>query len=168
MSQSLKELFADSDRFDRYLTPQEIDQRNVELLQVKTDLWWEVTDQGLIDEIENEGEEFMVKSIDCFGGDYENPAISKFSEKFETATGDCLLSGNDQRALVAVLGVHAWGIHSCLEGDFATNVFSAIGDGVETTLETEDPTAPLAIALECLSSLTDAAQCYSLMQWLIG
>lgn len=109
----------------------------------------------------------MTQPIGYFGGDYENSAIAQFAEQFEDAAGNCRLSDNDQAGLVAVLGVHAWGVKSGLEESFWMNVESAIGDGVETTAETEEPAAPMTQALEALSTLTDAAQCYSLIAWLV-
>lgn len=105
--------------------------------------------------------------IGYFSGDYNNPAIAQFSEQFEDMGGNCKLSDKDQSALVAVLSVHAWGLTSGLEDDFWTNAEHAIGDGVETTAETEEPDAPMTVALEALSTLNDAAQCYSLIAWLV-
>lgn len=109
----------------------------------------------------------MTKPIGFYGGDYENPAIAQFSKQFEKQNGECTLSDNDQAALVSVLGVHAWGLKSGLEEDFWTNAEHTIGDGVETTAETEEPDAPMTLALEALSSLTDVDQCYSLIAWLV-
>ncbi|GAQ00185.1 hypothetical protein [Leptolyngbya sp. NIES-2104] len=110
----------------------------------------------------------MVKPIGYFGGNYNHPAIAQFSEQFEDMSGNCKeLPDNDQSALLAVLSVHAWGLKSGLEEDFWTNAEHAIGDGVETTAETEEPDAPMTLALEALSTLSDAAQCYSLIAWLV-
>lgn len=109
----------------------------------------------------------MTKSIGHFGGDYSNPAIKEFAERFEDAAGKCLLSDNDQKALVAVLGVHAWGLASGLQEDFWTSVTDVIGDGVETSMENETASDPMLLALSALESLEDPMQCYALIAWLI-
>lgn len=109
----------------------------------------------------------MTKSIGHFGGDYNNPAIAQFANQFEDAAGNCLLSDNDQAALVAVLGVHAWGLKSGLQDDFWTSVGDAIGDGVETSMENETAGDPMLLALSALESLEDPMQCWSLITWLI-
>ncbi|MCY6491916.1 hypothetical protein [Leptolyngbya sp. GGD] len=109
----------------------------------------------------------MNKSIGYFGGDYNNPAIAQFANQFEDAAGKCLLSDNDQKALVAVLAVHAWGLASALQDDFWTSVTDAIGDGVETSMENETATDPMLLALQSLESLEDPMQCYALIAWLV-
>ncbi|WNZ45206.1 hypothetical protein Q2T42_25805 [Leptolyngbya boryana CZ1] len=109
----------------------------------------------------------MVQPIGFFGGDYDIPEIKEFAERFEDSAGNCKLSDNDQAALVAVLGVHAWGLKSGLQDDFWTSVSDAIGDGVETSMENETANDPMLFALESLSTLTDPLQCYSLIAWLI-
>jgi hypothetical protein len=108
-----------------------------------------------------------MKSIGFFGGDYENPAIAAFAKQFEDAAGNCKLPDNDQAALLAVLAVHAWGLHSELQDDFWTSVSDAIGDGIETSMENETANDPMLLALQSLESLTDPEQCWCLMSWLM-
>lgn len=107
------------------------------------------------------------KPLSFFGGDYNIPAIAEFSERFEDEKGSCTLSDNDQAALVAVLGVYAWGLKSGLFDDFWQAASDAIGDGVETSLENETANDPMRLALNALESLKDSMQCYSLIAWLL-
>lgn len=107
------------------------------------------------------------QTIGYYGGDYDIPEVDGFASRFQDSAGKCVLSDNDQAALVAVLGVHAWGLRSGLQDDFWVSVGDAIGDGVETSLENETATDPLRIALEILSTLTDPIQFYSLMTWIL-
>ncbi|WP_415354626.1 hypothetical protein [Leptolyngbya sp. FACHB-1624] len=109
----------------------------------------------------------MANSIGYYGGNYDITEIKEFAEKFEDAAGNCSLSDNDQAALVAVLGVHAWGLKSGLQDDFWTSVSDAIGDGVETSMENESANDPMLFALESLSTLTDPIQCWAVIAWLI-
>ncbi|MCY6492117.1 hypothetical protein [Leptolyngbya sp. GGD] len=109
----------------------------------------------------------MTQSIGYYGGDYDIPEIKEFAERFEDSAGNCKLSDNDQAALVAVLGVHAWGLKSGLQDDFWTSVSDAIGDGVETSMENESANDPMLFALESLSTLTDPIQCWAVIAWLI-
>lgn len=95
------------------------------------------------------------------------PAIEKFAHVFEKADNRVTLSDNDKAALIAVLAQHAWGLKSGLEDDFGSNVENAIGDGVETTLETEDPTAPLQVALDILAPIRGADWCYGLIAYFV-
>lgn len=110
----------------------------------------------------------MTKPMGYFGADCNNPAIASFSRQFEKQTGECSLSDNDQAALVAVLGVWAWGLKSGLFDNFWLEaVEPAIGDGVETSMENETETDPMLLALTALETLDDSAQCYSLIAWLL-
>lgn len=106
----------------------------------------------------------MTKPIGYFSG-YEDPAIEKFAAQFEKGDGDCNLSDNDQAALVCVLAQHGFGCQTGLEDDFWQNVDNAIGDGVETSLETEEPDAPLAIALDILQTI-EPHRVWCLISWL--
>lgn len=116
----------------------------------------------------------MAQSIGYFNGDYNNSAIKQFSEQFEDMAGNCKnLPDNDQAALLAVLAVHAWGLKSGLESDFWTNAESAIGDGVETSLEQDDQlddeekSSSMWFALKSLETIDNEGQCYALISWLV-
>ena len=109
----------------------------------------------------------MTKPIGYFADYSLHPAIATFSEQFENGNGECTLSDNDQAALVAVLAQHAWGLISGLEDRFWMNVEDSIGDGVETSMENEEDTDPMYVALKTLETIDSPELCYGLIAWLV-
>lgn len=101
-----------------------------------------------------------------FYANQDDAVIAAFQAQFVTLDNNCTLSELDRIALIAVLAQHRFGTAVDLEFNFWINAEHAIGDGVGTSMETEDPNAPLITALNLLQSI-DPRDCQSLMRYLL-